>query len=558
LIEALRPQQEVVERDREKGAPCQRACPAGIDISRCHRLISLGKFDEALAVYREKVPFPAVLGHVCLAPCEKQCRLGEIDEPMAIRALKRFAAEKAGTAPEPPAAKPTGKKVAIVGSGPAGLTTAHYLAKLGHKVAVFEALPKPGGMMRVGIPEYRLPRSVLDKEIEAIERLGVELKLNSPVKKINNLFDKGYDAFLTTIGMPQGQKLPIPGADLEGILIGMSFLKHVNTGEKVKVGKKVLVLGGGGVATDCARIARRLGAPEVHMACLEERDCVPAPLRDVKEAEEEGIIIHPSLCFTKILHDNGNITGVECLGVSCMRFDEDGNLELETAKGSEQVLSADTVIFAVGQKLDNSLISDVAKIKLTTRGTIQVNPETLETGHSDVFAGGDAVRGPSSVIEAIADGRQAAISIDKYLGGKGVIDEVLAPPEVEVTPQVPLSLSVDQVTLPSLPVAERLAGFAEVELSLSDEAAMGEAKRCFWCDLELVADAQKCAQCHTCQLICSLAYTKEFNLSKARIIIDTGKGTEGEEPKFTDECIHCNLCARYCAYDAVSLRKGGN
>ena len=554
MIEALRPQQEVVERDREKGAPCQRACPADIDISRCHRLISLGKFDEALAVYQEKVPFPAVLGHVCLAPCEKQCRLGEIDEPMAIRALKRFATEKAGTAPESPAAKPTGKKVAIVGSGPAGLTAAYYLAKLGHKVTVFEALSKPGGMMRVGIPEYRLPRSVLDKEIEAIENTGVEIKTNTKVDSVESLFEQGHDAVFLATGAHQGLKMGIEGEDSPQVTECIDFLRDVNLGKKVKLGDRVAVIGGGNAAIDSARTALRLGAKEVTIIYRRTQAEMPVSPEEIEGALAEEVKIHFLAAPSRINSQDGGIE-VECIRMELGAVDASGRRRPEPVKGSEFTMSFDTVITAIGQHPD---IPHQFGLRTGQGNTIQIASDTLATERKGIFAGGDAVRGPSWVIEAIADGRQAAISIDKYLGGKGVIDEVLAPPEVEVTLQVPLSLSVDQVTLPSLPIAERLAGFAVVELSLSDEAAMGEAKRCFWCDLELVADAQKCSQCHTCQLICSLAYTKEFNLSKARIIIGTGKGTEGEEPKFTDECIHCNLCARYCAYDAVSLRKGGD
>lgn len=553
MIVNLRLQQEVSNRDRERGAPCRRACPAEIDIPRCHRLISLGKFNEALAVYREKVPFPAVLGCVCPAPCEIQCRMSEMGDPLAIRALKRLAAEKAVKPPSLPVPKPTGKKVAVVGSGPAGLTAAYYLARQGYTVTVLEAASEPGGMMRMAIPEYRLPKNILNAEIAVIESAGVEIKTNNRVTSLESLFKKGYDAVFLAIGASKGIKLGIAGEDSPRVIDCISLLKDINAGKEVKLGNRVAVIGGGNAAIDSARAALRLGAKEVTIIYRRTRAEMPASPDEIEEALAEGVTIEFLAAPSKIT-SKGDSVELESIRMKQGAVEADGRRRPEPIKGSEFSRSFDNVIAAIGQLPE---ISKELGLPTNPTGTIQIVSDTLATSKKGVFAGGDAVKGPALVIQAIADGRQAAISIDKYLGGKGVIDEVLTTPEIEVRPQVPLSLSIDRAVLLLLPVAERLAGFGQVELSLVEEAAMGEAKRCLWCDLELVANAEKCAQCHTCQLVCSLAYTQAFNLSKARIIIGTGIGVEGEEPKFTDECTHCNLCARYCAYDAIALRKGG-
>jgi len=471
-------------------APCRAACPAGIDVPRYIRLIGDGKYDQAVAVIREKVPFPSVCGRVCHAPCEAKCRRGTLrDDPIAIRALKRFAVEHAGNADVGgPAAEATGKRVAIVGSGPAGLTAAYYLRKVcGHAVTVFEALPQPGGMMRSGIPEYRLPKQVIDAEIDVITAVGVDIKTNNRVNSVARLLRQGYDAVFVAVGAHKGVSLPIPGAEVKGVVVGTSFLQDVNLGKKVKIGHKVLVLGGGDVAIDCARVARRLGAAEVCIACLESRKDMPATGKEVEQAEQEGIVIYPSRTFTKILGQAGRATGVECLNLRSMRFDEEGELHIDAVEGSEHILDADTVIFALGQEPDIDLLSRLSGIEITKRGTIAVDPETLETGHAGVFAGGDAVTA-GHIIDAIAAGRKAASWIDQYLGGLGIIDEVLAPPEEvpELSPAQQALLSVGgdpERPQPSLlAVEQRLAGFGEVELDLAEQTALIETTRCLKCD----------------------------------------------------------------------------
>jgi NADPH-dependent glutamate synthase beta subunit-like oxidoreductase len=539
-------------------APCKKACPAGIDIPRYIRLIRQGKFDDALAVIREKIPFPSVCGHVCFHPCEDVCQARYIGGAVAINALKRFVAEK-GSFEEKPIARFKGKRIAIIGSGPGGLTAAYYLAKLGHRITVFEALSKPGGMLRTGIPRYILPENVLDNEINAILSLGIELRLNTTIRKLADITDLSDDrphAVLLATGLPVGSKLSVPGVDLEGVFTGVEFLHDVGTGRLKSIQKKVIVLGGGGVACDVARTACRLGASEVHIACVEPKEMMPAPLSEIEEAEREGVIIHPLRAFTRILGDGGRVTGVECLKLRWMKFDEEGGLQFDSVKGSKHVLEGDMVVFAVGQTTDLELISAEPEIKIMRRRTIVVDPETLQTGRSDVFAIGDLVSGPQSVIQAIAMGREAASSMDKYLGGNGIIEEKLAPPEERVEPLLSGLPVGFRVEAPKLSLQERLKSFTEVDFTYSEASAIEEATRCLMCDQPILADGTICTVCMICQMICALKFTgNSFNLTEAAIKLKrTEQGTC--EAEFTDKCDNCGFCARYCSYGALARDAG--
>ena len=463
--------------------PCSKACPAGIDVPRYVRLTSEGKFAEAVAVVLEKIPFPRVLGRVCFHPCEGVCRRGQLNQPIAICALKRFISEQDNKEWQTKTRKagPTGKKVAVVGSGPAGLTAAYYLAKLGHSVTVFEALPEAGGMMRVGIPRYRLPREVLDSEIEGIKSVSVEIKINNKVESLDNLRGQGYNAIFLAIGAHQGVKLGVPGEESPGVIECLSFLRDVSQGKKVKVGDRVVVVGGGNAAVDTARTARRLGAKEVIILYRRSRQEMPANPDEVEAALEEGIKILFLAAPTKIIKD-GNTPVMECLRMELGEADASGRKRPVPIKGTEFNIACDTVIAAIGQV---PAIPSGFGIAPLAGGNIKVNPETLGTGIDGVFAGGDVATGPASVIKAIAAGRKAATSIDKYLGGSGDISEVLAE-----TAKASSSFGRDEgfadkprLKMPHLTVERRISDFSEVELGFTKQRACEEAARCLRCDL---------------------------------------------------------------------------
>jgi NADH-quinone oxidoreductase subunit F len=463
-------------------APCSHTCPAGVDVPRYLRFISEGKYDQALAVIREKIPFASVCGHVCPHPCEAKCRRGQVDEAIAIRALKRFAAErgngvwktKARTAPA------TGKRVAIIGAGPAGLTAAYYLARRGHTVTVFEALPEPGGMMRYGIPEFRLAREVLAEEIETIRSIGVDIRVNTRISSVDELFENGYHAIFLAIGAHQGAKLGVEGEDSPGVMEGVSFLREISIGNKVRVGGKVAVIGGGNVAIDAARTALRLGAKEATIIYRRTRDEMPASKEEIEEALLEGVKIEFLVAPNRIERKNGAVE-LTCIRMELGAVDSSGRRRPVPVEGSEFSLTFDALIAAIGQMPE---APEKFGLPLARGNTIQVNPDTLATAREGVFAGGDAVTGPAIVIEAIAAGRQAAVSIDKHLGSSGIIDEVLATPEeIEALPELEEGEKY-RISIPTLALSERLGSFAEVELGLGEEMAIEEAKRCLRCDLE--------------------------------------------------------------------------
>jgi formate dehydrogenase beta subunit len=461
--------------------PCSYACPAHIDVPRYVRLCGEGKFAEALAVIREKVPFPGALGRVCIHPCEQACRREGLNEPISIKFLKWAATERDDRKWQQHAKKspPTGKKVAIVGAGPAGLTAGYYLAKQGHSVTVFEALPEPGGMMRVGIPDYRLPPEKLNAEIDIIKAAGVEIKLNTRVESIDSLFEQGYDAVFAAPGAHRGMKMGVDGEDSPGVFDGATFLREINLGKKLDVGERVAVIGGGNVAIDAARVSLRLGAKQVTIVYRRTRAEMPASPEEVEAALEEGI----EILF--LAAPVGIDRAVKQIKLTCQRMelgepDASGRRRPVPIKGSEFTTEFDSVIAAIGQVPD---IPDGFKLKLGRGNTIRAEKETLATSAKGVWAGGDAVSGPASVIEAIAAGRRAASSIDKHLGGTGDIEEVLAP-ESKFNPCVGKEegfFDWTRAVMPALPVEKRMGNFDEVELGLDDGAAIKEGKRCLQC-----------------------------------------------------------------------------
>jgi len=500
--------------------PCRDACPAHVDVPLYVYLIAQGKYSEALAVVREKVPFPGVLGRICTHPCEQACHRGELNkmsngelnkgEPVCIQFLKRAAADNdSGIWKQNSKVLPaTGKKVAVVGSGPAGLTAAFYLAKKGHSVTVFEALSKAGGMMRAGIPSYRLPEDILDSEIKEIEDIGVEIKTDTTIKKLDEIFSSGYTAAYIATGAWLSQKLGVPGEDAKEVIYGLDFLRKVNMGQKVDLGEKVVVIGGGSVAIDAARSALRLGAKEVNLVCLEcriptSKDRMLAQDLEIEQAEEEGVTIHPCLGVKRFLTKNGEITGLEtttCVSV----LSEDGNFDPKFEEGPSPVMEADSVIIAIGQSVDKSMVPGGLDSQST--GIISIDPVTLQTSDKRVFAGGDVVTGTASVIQAIAQGRDAAASIDKCLGGDGNIEETLVTVEKSDTWFVGLDEDFPKwpkANVPCMDNKERKSSFTEVELGYDKDEALEQAKRCLRCNLKpLVAYEEECAHCGVCFMDC--------------------------------------------------------
>ncbi|MDD5189466.1 MAG: NADH-quinone oxidoreductase subunit NuoF [Dehalococcoidales bacterium] len=464
-------------------SPCQNACPAGIDIPRYIRLIGKGKYGEAVAVIREKVPFPATLGYVCVHFCEAKCRRGQLEEAIGIKELKRFAADRDTGIwkKNSKVAPPTGKKVAVIGSGPSGLTAGFYLTKKGHKVTVFESLPQAGGMMRVGIPRYRLPAEILDKEIKDISDTGVEIKLNSRVESVDELFKQGFDSVYIATGAHKANAMGMEGENSAGVIDGVQFLRQVSLGEKVKVGKTVVVVGGGNVAIDAARTALRLGAAKVTIVYRRTRAEMPASAEEIEAAVKEGIKLELLTNPSKATVDNGKLK-VELIKMALGKVDTSGRPRPEPIKGSEYTLECDMLIKAIGQESDTP-----AGFGVTTArgGRIAANPDTLVTSKQGVYAGGDVVAGPASVIEAIEDGRKAAMAIDKFLGGNGSIEETLAPQE-ETPKYVPPEIDHDEFRpeLQEMLVGKRITCFALAELGWSDKDGIKETDRCLRCDLE--------------------------------------------------------------------------
>jgi NADH-quinone oxidoreductase subunit F len=467
-------------------APCQNACPADNNAWGYITLISEGKFKEAIAVIKERNPFPATMGRICFHPCEPKCRREQVESPIAICALKRFAADYDRESNDPyvpqgAARKPD--KVAVVGAGPAGLSAAYFLALKGYPITIFEALPVAGGMMAVGIPEYRLPRKVLQDEIDDILKLGVELKLNSPVTDVEALKAQGFRAVFLATGAHKGLKLGLAGERLKGVLDGVSFLRDVNLGKPVKVGERVAVIGGGNVAIDAARTALRLGGKEVQIFYRRLREDMPAAGWEIAEAEKEGVKIHYLVAPAQMWGGNGGVKRMECRRMILSDFDKSGRKRPIPITGSEFEVDVDTVIAAIGQVPDTGSFWGNG-FKFDSSGAFIVNPESLATTTPRVFAGGDSVRGPASAVEAIADGQKAAMAIDKLLGGDGLLPNAYRNRLKEMKVSYDEEAYAEErprVPLPEVPLTDRYHNFKEVEMGYTTRFAVEEAKRCLHC-----------------------------------------------------------------------------
>jgi NADPH-dependent glutamate synthase beta subunit-like oxidoreductase len=469
--------------------PCRAACPAHIDVPGYVRMIAQCRRDEAHAIIREKVPFPGVLGRVCIHPCEAACRRGQVNQPISICALKRYAADgakgrwKLAGRCEPD----TGKPVAVVGAGPAGLTAAFYLRKKGHAVTVFEARSQAGGMLRYGIPEYRLPRPMLDDELQSIWDAGVEFKPNQTLGEdftLESLKQNGFEAVFIGVGAPLSRRIPLEGCNLPDVLWGLDFLCRVACGAKVRLRDHVVVIGGGNLAVDAALTALRCGAHEVSMVCLEPESEMPAGACEIEGALAEGVKIMPSWGPDRIISENGRISAldlVECTDV----FDESGNFCPQFGERKE-CIQVDQIILAVGQAADLAFLGTGGAIEVN-RGLIVVNAESLETKMKGVYAGGDVTLMPGTIIHAIAAGWQAAASIDRALGGNGEIEEVFFPraaPEPKLGRHERFALWARE-RVSERDAATRKLGFDEIALGFTHEQALKEARRCLQCDLRL-------------------------------------------------------------------------
>ncbi len=526
---------------------CSNACPAGVDVPRYIRAVRDGDYDQAVAVLRERLPLPVVCADACFAPCEDVCAYKQFGDPIAIRAIKRAAVDNGEDVWKAKKAKPkaTGKKVAVVGAGPAGLTAAYYLASLGHQVTMYDAFPKPGGMMRYGIPRYRLPEARLDRDVNNILELGVAFKGSTVVGKDVDLaqLKKDFDAVFVASGANSSARISLAGSDKAGVLWGWEFLRDVALGQAPAVGKKVVVVGGGNVAIDVALTAKRLGA-KVQLFCLEKRSEMPAHPWEVSLAEAEGVIINNSWGPKEVL-GQGQASGVSFR--ACPKvFDKAGKFSPVYDDGVTTHAEADTVILAIGQ---SPVLEFVDLDGVATAGNrIQAGADQA-TGAAGVFAGGDVVTGPASIIGGVAQGRRAAEAIDKYLGGKGDISEVLAKPEdmVELTPLTGEILTRQET--PHLQVWERTNNFDQVEKPMSAMAVAAEAGRCLQCDartFEVVLNTDSCKECGYCVEVCGVdtfGPADGFNL----------KGYRPMEVKSPKWCVGCFKCFFSCPDFAIGV-----
>ena len=529
--------EELLPKYEEKTAPCQAACPVQVDARGYVALISEGKFDEALALVRERNPFPGITGRICSRPCEKVCRRGDLDQPVAINLLKRFLADredrlKVDITP----GKEKEERVAIVGSGPTGLMAAYELRKRGYSVTILEALPVAGGTLAVAIPRFRLPQEVVEKEIDIVRQMGAELRLKTPVGpglSLDDLRKQGHRAVLLAVGATRGKQLTIPGHDAHGVTDALDFLKAVALHGKADVGTKAVIIGGRNRAVDAARTATRLGADEVTILYNRTSKEIPADTDEVREAEAEGVKIRYLSTPTNVLVRNGRVSGIEVATTTLSQADSLGRRRVVSTEGPRETLQADSIIVALGSTPDLSFLEN--GLATTRWGTIEVDPVTLATSMDGIFAAGDAVTGPKTFIEALAAGRKAAISIDGFLRG----DELRFAPEVERKAQCALVdiEKVDprpRVEAPTLSLQHREESFREVHLLPEREEIVQEAERCFHCG--------QCTRCDTCLIHCP-----EGAISKNDhgYVIDYSK------------CTGCRVCAVECPTSAITMPEIG-
>lgn len=609
--------------------PCQAACPVHTDAGRYVQLIAQGEYEQAYLTACSPNPFASVCGRVCAAPCEDRCRRGVIDKPVSIRALKGFVCELYGPESSAPLARQSlangaseqgskiswhlpilaesrkqvggGKKVAVIGAGPSGLSCAHDLAVMGYRPTVFEASAILGGMMIQGIPEFRLNRHLLEREIQTILELGVEVKLNTPLTPefgIKELREQGFEALFLAVGTQSGRDVQVEGSNLDGIVKAVDFLLNVNRGYKVTLGRRVVVIGGGFVAfdaaraalrstssnsttpdsegtlhtaIDAARAALRAGVEEVRIVSLESFEEMPV-LRtqqgheEFEEARREGIVFQTQRGMRRFLGDNGRVKAIELIGVS-RTYDENGRFNPVYDPQIQETIDSDLAILAIGQRGELSFLKPENGVVLTPQGTIKVDSATLATSSPGIYAGGDAAFGPRNLIEAIANGKLGARSIDNYLRGRD------APPRTHISfrklPTRSYRMPEDYEKLPrhappTIPL-DRRTGVAQVEQSYSEAEARVQASRCLSCHIQTIYDAEKCVLCNRCVEVCpnqclKLVPVEELGIengSLSEVASHYGFSAEGKPAaamiKDESDCIRCGLCAIRCPTDAMTM-----
>lgn len=611
--------------------PCQAACPIHTDAGRYVQLIARGEYEKAYLTARSPNPFASVCGRVCAAPCEDACRRGKIDGAVSIRALKRFVTEKFGVeslAPdtqakllqietEPGNKTPwhlpmlrvsrrhvaRGQKVAVVGAGPAGISCAHDLALMGYLVTIFEASETPGGMLVHGIPEFRLSRSVIDKEIDRVVEMGVELKLNAPLRVgfgIQQLREMGFQAIFLSIGAQRGRDLKVEGSELDGVVKAVDFLLNVNHGYRVSLGRRVVIIGGGLVAFDAARMALRTaleeeqnrpgnegvlasaldaaraairaGVANVRMLSLESFDEMPVMRsaqgrEEFEEARKEGIVFQTQRSAKRFTGENGRVRAIELIGVQ-RTYDDAGRFDPVLNPAIEERLEADTVILAIGQQADVAFLKPEDGVQLTPQFTIKVDRNTLATTAPGVYAGGDAAFGPRNIIDAIANGKRAALSIDNHL--RGVEEEAEFRLSVTKIPTRSYAMpedydDFDREAPPTINLNRR-TGISEVESSYSEPEAKRQAKRCLQCHVQTIYDPEKCVLCNRCVDVCPEYCLRLVPIDQLDLDPEDARrahefyGTYGEESgglsamiKDDEKCIRCGLCAIRCPTDAMTM-----
>ncbi|HEX4826284.1 MAG TPA: FAD-dependent oxidoreductase [Candidatus Polarisedimenticolaceae bacterium] len=590
----------------ERNFPCKWACPVHTEAGKYVALIAEGRFREAYAVARRPNPLASICGRICAAPCETVCRRGELDAPIAIRALKRFVTEKFGVESMMDFSVLSeiygrrtdrhSERVAVIGSGPAGLACAHDLALRGYPVTIFEGAPVAGGMLRLGVPEYRLPRALIQLEIHAILSLGVELRVDARLGRdftLRDLRQQGYAAVFLAVGAMRGRELAVEGMDLDGVLKGVDYLLNVNLGYRVEMGSRIVVIGGGNVALDVARTAARggeqenlqrnlsvvqaldvarsairFGAREVTVCCLESEREMPAAREEIEEAKREGITFLHRVGPKRLVGEHARVTGVELLTVSRV-FDERGRFSPRFVDGSESILPADTVVVAIGQTGDLSFLNEEDGVA-TSQGRIVVDPDTLATTAAGIYAGGDAAFGPRIAITAVANGKRAARSIDEFLRGRSLPDE---DPVVEIDVESRYRRTLDYESIPrqsppTRPIDRRI-GIAEVEECFSEPAARREATRCLHCWTNTIfdqseAEGTECILCGGCQDVCPESC---IEIRTAASIRSAPAGSRMLAPVFVagepwgsiilkdeETCIRCGLCARRCPAGTITMQ----